>query len=131
MAEAKIFKQINFTMENKTGLAAEICTALVDAKVNIMAICGYEMDKQAEFMLLCDNPTVAKRVLKKLKAQISEDSVIVVDMPNKIGELKKVTSAIAEAGINISYFYGTTGSGKTSSCVIKTADNKKALKFIS
>jgi len=130
MASAKIVKQINFKMENRTGLAAEICSALYDAKVNITAICGYEMDKQAEFMLLCDNPAAAKKALKKLSAEISEDSVIVVDMPNKSGELKKVASALAGAGININYFYGTTGSGKTSACVIKTADNKKSLKVI-
>ena len=51
-------------------------------------------------------------------------------MPNKVGELQKVAKTIADAGINISYMYGTTSTGKTSTCLFNTSDNRKALKLI-
>ena len=36
-----------------------------------------------------------------------------VETPNKVGALERLTRLIADAGINIYYFYATTSSGKT------------------
>jgi len=51
-------------------------------------------------------------------------------MPNKAGELQKVAKRIADAGINIEYMYGTTSTGKTSTCIFKTADDKKVIRIV-
>ena len=51
-------------------------------------------------------------------------------MTNKPGEMQKVTDKLANAGINISYNYGSSGRGRTSFCVFKTDNNKKAMRLI-
>lgn len=130
MASAKAAKQVVFFMPNKVGLTAEICAALSTAKVNVSAMCGYEMEDRAVFMLMADDLTGAKKVLKKLGAEMKDDAVVVVEMPNKVGELAKVSAAIAAAGVNINFFYGTTGTGKSSTCIFKTGDNKKVIKIL-
>ncbi len=130
MAQAKAAKQVIFFMPNKVGLMAEVCSALSAAKINVTAMCGYEMEDRAIFMLMADDLTKAKKLLKKLGAEIKDEAVVVVEMPNKAGELSKASSAIAAAGVNIHYFYGTTGTGKTSACIFKTADNKKVIKVL-
>ena len=56
--------------------------------------------------------------------------IILVEMPNKPGEMQKVAQKIADAGINILYGYGSGGSGKTSFIVVKTENDKKAIKVI-
>jgi len=130
MAKAKKVKQLSLTMPNKVGLLSEIGTALAGAKVNITAICAYGMENKAYFMLVTESNAKAKKALSPLKVKIEEEDVITVEMPNKVGELQKVAEKIADAGIDIYYMYGTVGTGKSSLCVFKTADDNKAIKVI-
>lgn len=130
MAKAKSLKQLSFTMPNRAGLLSEITTAIVGAKVNINSICAYEKEDSAYFMLTTDSNARAKKALAGLGLEITEEDVVAVEMPNRAGELQKVAKRIADAGININYMYGTTGTGKSAICIFKTADNKKAVRVI-
>lgn len=130
MAKAKRSKQLSFTMSNKVGLLSEISTAISDAKVNITALSACEIDDKAYFMFITDSNTKAKKALSKFGAEIREEDILTVEMPNRVGELKKMADKIAQAGININYLYGTTGAAKTAICVLKTVDNKKAIRVI-
>ena len=130
MARAKRVKQLSFTIPNKSGLLSEITTAVAGTKANINAICAYEQDKRAYFLLITDSNAKAKKLLDKLKIKTKEEDVIVVEMPNRVGELQKVSEKIADVGINIDYMYGTTGTGRSSVCVFKTSDNSKAIRAI-
>ena len=130
MAKAKRVKQLSFTMPNRAGLLSEVSAAVSGAKVNINALCAYEMGDNASFMLTTDGNARAKRALAKLGVEAKEEDVVAVEMPNKIGESQKVGKKIADAGININYVYGTTGAGKSATCVLQTSDNAKAVKVI-
>jgi len=130
MAKAKKSKQLSFSMPDKVGLLSEISTAIAKAKVNIVGGCAYGMEGKAYFMMITDSNAKAKKTLAPLGVEFTEDDVISVEMPNKVGELQKVAKKIADAGINIHFMYGTAGAGKSSICVFKTADDKKAIKVI-
>jgi len=130
MAKAKKVKQLSFTLSTRAGLLSDVTSAIAKAKVNITAICAYEMAKNAYFMLTADSAARAKKCLAFLKIGIEEEEVVVVEMPNKVGELQKVAKKIADAGINIDYMYGTAAAGKSSTCVFKTSDDKKAIRAI-
>ena len=81
-------------------------------------------------MVLTENSAKAKKVLGSLKTKVEEEDVVTVELPNKVGELEKVAKKIADAGVDILYLYGTAGTGKTSICVFKTANDNKAIKAI-
>ena len=130
MAKAKRVKQINFTIPNKVGLLSEITTAVTGTKANINAICAYEQEKYAHFMIITDSNAKAKKPLAKLKIKTEEDDVVIVEIQNKVGELQKVADKITNAGININYMYGSTGTGKFSVCVFKTSDNRRVVRLI-
>lgn len=130
MAKAKKVKQLSFMMADRAGLLSEVTTALADAKVNISNICAYNMQGEANFMLTADSNAKAKKALAPLGVEIKEYDVLVVEMPNKPGELQKVAKKIADAGINIIYLYGTTGSGRSVTGVFTTSDDAKAVKLI-
>jgi hypothetical protein len=53
-----------------------------------------------------------------------------VETENRPGALERIAGIIGKAGIAIYYFYATTSSGETATCVIKTADDKKAIKVL-
>lgn len=130
MAKAKRSKQLSFSLSNRIGLLSKVSNALADAKVNIQAVCAYAMGKKAYFMLITDKNAKAKKALGKLKRNFSEEDIVLVEMPNRVGELQKVAGRVADAGIDILYMYGTAGAGRTSFCVFKTIDDKKAIREI-
>jgi len=130
MAKAKKLKQLSFTMPNRAGLLSEVTVAVLSAKVNINTLCAYELENNAYFMLTVDSNAKAKKALAKLGIETKEEDVVAVEMSNRVGELEKVSKKIADAGININYIYGTTGTGKSSICVFKTSDNTKTIILI-
>jgi len=99
------------------------------SKINIEAICAYEMDEQGFFMLMTDNPAKTKKIVSHMGAEVSVDDIIAVEMPNKIGELQKVAKKISDAGIDIHYIYGSPVKGKMT-IILKTANDKKAITIL-
>lgn len=130
MAKARKTKQLRFSMTDRVGLLSLVSTTIAKAKVNISAICAYGMENKAYFMMATDSNAKAKKALTPLGIGIQEEDVIAVEMPNKVGELQKVALRIADSGINIEFMYGTVGTGKTSVCIFKTADDAKAIRVI-
>jgi hypothetical protein len=130
MATAKKAKQLSIEIPNRVGLLAAVGTALSKAKVNIEALCAYEMAGTAYFMLTIAEPAKGKKALATLGGKITVDDVITVEIPNKTGAIEKVARKIADVGIDVVYIYGTAGGCRNPLCVIKTADDKKALKAL-
>ncbi len=132
---AKTGKEITATFDDTVGLTAEVAAALAAGNVNILAGAGYSasgMQRKATFTLIVDDLVRAKKALEKIGADdVQDSSVIMVEMANKVGALERISTIIANAGINIYYFYSTTSSGKTATCVIKTEDDKKTIKVLS
>ncbi len=129
MAKANKVKQLSFSLPSKIGLLSEVSSFLTAGKINIEAICAYEMGEQGSFMLITDNNTKAKKILSAMGAEINSEEIITVEMPNKLGELQKVAKKISDAGIDITYLYGSPVKGKMT-LVLKTANDKKALKVL-
>jgi len=130
MAKAMKSKQLTFDKENEVGLLAEISAALAAAQVNITGLCAYQMNDRAYFMMMTDNNGKAKRALKKIDTKAKDEPVIVVEMPNRVGEMEKVSAMLSEAGIDIQYVYGTAGSKRSTFCVFKTDKDAKAIRVI-
>jgi len=126
--------EITATFPESMGLTAKVAAAVAAENVNILAGTGYSasgLRRKATFTLIVDNLEKAERALERIGADEIQDSmVILVETENKVGALEKISKAIADAGINIYYFYSTTSSGKTATCVFKTADDQKAIKVL-
>ena len=129
MAKAMKVRQISFSLPSKIGLLSEVSALITAAKINIEAICAYEMDEQGFFMLMTDNPAKTKKIVSHMGAEVSVEDVIAVEMPNRIGELQKVAKKISDAGIDITYIYGSPVKGKMT-VILTTANDNKALKVL-
>jgi hypothetical protein len=130
MAKATKTRLLSFDMKDRPGLLSEVTEALAGAKVNITALCAYSWEDTAYFDMTTDSNAKAKKALAALKIKVGEGDAVTVEIANKVGELRKVAELLAGGGINIIYMYGTASSGRTSTAVISTSDNRKALRLI-
>lgn len=126
--------EISATFKDTLGLTAKVAAAVAKEKVNILAGSGYSasaMFRKAIFTLIVDDYPKAEKALEKIGAvDVEESSVVLVDMANKVGALENVSKIIADAGINIYYFYATTSTGETATCLFKTADDRKVIRLL-
>ena len=129
MIKATKAKQLSFSLPSKIGLLYEVSSLITTAKINIEGICAYAMEEQGYFMLLTDNQAKAKKILSHMGAEVKTEDIIMVAMPNKMGELQKAAKKISDAGIDITYIYGSPMKGKMT-LILKTANDKKALKVL-
>jgi hypothetical protein len=130
MAKAKKVKQLSFETKDKVGMLSTVTAAIAAVKVDITAICAYGMDREAYFMLLTSSNAKTKKALGKLGIPVEEEDVVLVELPNRPGALQQVAKKIADSGINIQYMYASAGSGKTSTAVLATDNDAKAVKVI-
>lgn len=126
--------EITATFPDSMGLTAKVAAAVAAENVNILAGTGYSasgLRRKATFTLIVDNLEKAERALERIGADEIQDSLVLfVETENRVGALEKIARTIASAGINIYYFYSTTSSGKTATCVFKTADDQKAIRVL-
>jgi len=126
--------EITAMFPDTIGLTAKVAEAVAGENVNILAATGYSasgLREQATFTLVVDDYPRAEQALQRIGAnEIHESTVLLVETPNQVGALERIAKAISDAGINIFYFYATTSSGDTATTVMKTADDKKAIKVL-
>jgi hypothetical protein len=129
MTKAMKLKQLSFSLPDKIGLLAELTAFITAAKINIEAICAYGMGDEGYFMLITDNNTKAKKVLSSMGAEVKTEDVIAVEVPNKVGQLQQIAKKISDAGIDVSYIYGSPVKQRMT-IICKTANDKKAFKAL-
>jgi hypothetical protein len=129
MTKAKKLKQLSFVLPDKIGLLSEVAAFITAAKINIEAICAYGMGNDGYFMIITDNNAKAKKVLSHMGAEVNSEDVIAVEVPNKVGQLQQAARKISDAGVDISYVYGSPVKQKMT-LIFKTSNDKKALKAL-
>jgi hypothetical protein len=130
MAKASKAKEIILVTANKVGTLVKISEIIAGAGGNINAILARGQKTKAYFHIFVDPHIRVRNALKKANYDVTDEGVILVEMPNKPGEMQKVALKLADAGIDILYSYGSAGSGRSSFCIFKTDNDKKALKVI-
>jgi hypothetical protein len=127
--DAKLGKEIVVTVANKIGILADMSKRLADEGINIDAVAGYAVRHEAKIILVTPDDTRAVEILKKANyASIKQNDCIVVDLENKPGALRDITSRMASATIDIKQIYGSAcTAGCPAKIIISTTDNQKAL----
>jgi hypothetical protein len=127
MSTANLTKHVVAKMPSRVGLLADMAEAIRAAGVNIRAVMAYEMEGRGEFMFLTSDNAKASEALARLSAEVSEETVVAIEMANEPGALEDAARRMAEAGVNIGYVYGTAGAGAAAATVVfRTSDDAKA-----
>ncbi|MDD5730269.1 MAG: ACT domain-containing protein [Candidatus Omnitrophica bacterium] len=127
--DARLCKEIVVTVLNKIGVLADISKVLAEHGVNVEAVAGYSLENKAMIMLVAEDNLRAVEALKKSGYKsIREREAVLVELENKPGALKTITTKLALKEIDINQIYGTTCSEECPSTIIlSTSDNEKAL----
>ncbi len=129
--KAALAKQIYVTVDDEAGVLNRMADALADRGINIEAVAGYGITGtgKARVMLVVDDTRRACDLLRqKGFTTLEEREEIQVELDNKPGALKGVTSLLAAKGISIRQLYGTMSSEKAPvRVVLATSDNQTAI----
>jgi len=122
-------EEIGITTKNKVGLLADVAMTLASQGINIEAVLGYEVSDTAKLLLITNaNIRILDELRKKKYSSVQETEVVIIDLENKPGALKVVTTELANQKIDIRYLYVTSCScGGSSRMVVQTSDNEKTM----
>lgn len=101
-AEAVI--QFSIFAENKVGRLNELILSLAQADVHIMALCTLDSTENGIIRLIPDYPEVAERTLRENRVAFDTAEVLAIELTGE-HELRKITCALAQAEINVHYYY--------------------------
>jgi hypothetical protein len=125
-------KTVQFTvgLDNAAGTLAKLCALLRKSRVNIEAICVADNADCGWVRLIATPAARARAVLERHRYTVIARLVVTVTAENRPGELERLASALARAGVNVHYVYGSTVKGAASTLVFGVSDVDRALKAI-
>ncbi len=99
-------KEITVKTKNRVGALADVAELLGSLGVNIESISAYGSEEYAIFRIITNDSTTAMKHLVKLPGfKISESDILVIEIPNRPGELGKITRKLANKGIDLESVY--------------------------
>ena len=114
---------LTLSLEDRPGELARLGEALGNAGVNIEGSCSTTAGGRGEVHVLVEDAAAAKRALDGAGIQVSgERDALVLDVPDRPGELGKAARKLADAGVNIELQYV----GTNNRLVFGVDDVKKA-----
>ncbi|MFA5271921.1 MAG: ACT domain-containing protein [Candidatus Omnitrophota bacterium] len=123
-------EELILTVENKVGKLEEVTALLKDKGINLRGISAYVIDGKAIFRLITSDNSKAKEILKSL-GTLAAKEVIIVDMPDEVGQLSLIATKLKAAGLDLTHIYGTTSKPHQSAIIVfASTDNNKALEII-
>ena len=126
---AKLGMEIQVNAANKIGILADISKLLSEKGINIEGVAGYAVSGEAKIMIVTNDTLRTTDALNKAGYKgVKENQVVIVELENRPGALKTVTSVLAASKIDIKQVYGTACiSGCPAQLILSTSDNDKAL----
>jgi hypothetical protein len=124
-------RQIIVPLENRPGQLARLCRLLAERSINIEAISAIEGVEHGVVRMITSDKGECSQTLRENGFCVIEGDVLVIELTDKVGALAKLSSALAEAEINIDYLYGSVGqSGAPTHIILKAADLENSRKKI-
>jgi len=94
-------KSITIVADDKVGLLADISYILSKSKINIDAINVDVVGGKAIISLCLSDIVKGKQVVEAAGYKCEDPAAVVIKIPDKPGELNKMTSTLAKEGVNV------------------------------
>ncbi len=125
-----MLKELTVVEKDRVGLLADISETVAKAGVNIESVHAESSGQQAIIRLLVNAPEKAKKALNKAGFNVLDSNIITIRLPDRPGELARISRLLADAKINIRNIYLVSKSGGEAIDALQTDDNKKAKKIL-
>lgn len=115
-------EQISVLLRNEPGVLSRILEAISNGNINILGLTINETAAFGELRIVVNDTQKTHEILNKIDVSHNVVKIIVVNLPDKPGELMKIAKLLSENEINIDYIY-TLSAGKNSAYIaIKSWD---------
>ncbi len=127
----KVVKEFSISLVNKPGILANVLKSLSKAKVDGVAMTLADSADLGVLRLVVVQTDLAQKVLTELNVPLTSNDVLQIELTNKSGALADVVEKLANAHINISHAYCTSGGrgGKTTG-ILNIENIAKAMKVL-
>lgn len=109
--KAEKLEQISVFLENRPGVVADLCNALIAQDIDIRAVTVLDTADIGTVRLVVDDPELAKESLQTAGAAYVVVPVLGIELPNRPGAFGRIASKFAAANVNIEYVYSTSLKG--------------------
>ncbi|MFP4171006.1 MAG: ACT domain-containing protein [Methanomassiliicoccales archaeon] len=100
-----MMKQFEISVQNRPGEISRVTEILGRNAVNIRGICMGMNTATGSIRIITDDEKTASHALEAAGMSFSEKDVMTVSLPDRPGELSKITKTLAKAGINVESLY--------------------------
>lgn len=100
-----MMKQITVIMQNKVGALADVTEVLSRSGINIISISAQGFENMGVMRILTTDMNTALRDLSKAGYNAMVNDIIVLKLPDRPGELYKVTKKLSKEGLNLRAVY--------------------------
>ena len=122
--------QLRIQAPHAPGTLAQICTELAKVAVNINGIMAAP-EQPGGIRILATPLATARKTLDQLGLKYQEEEAIAVRVNDRPGALGRVTRKLADAGINVTYAYGSIVKGEERALIVLgVSDIAKADKLV-
>jgi hypothetical protein len=100
-----VTKEFTVLMEDRPSTLGQLCRALAERGVNILALHSCPIGGKSVTRFIVDNPVTAKAVLVKEHLTYTETQIVHAKIAHRPGEIARVASRLGAANISINYAY--------------------------
>ncbi len=121
-------KQISVFLENKPGMLDAMTAVPADAGITLRALSLAETKDFGIVRMIVDDLYKTVTVLKEKDYISSLTPVVAVMVPDVVGGLNKVLTALTAAQVNLEYMYSTLAGKESGNAymILRVADTEKA-----
>ncbi|MBU5575263.1 MAG: ACT domain-containing protein [Candidatus Aenigmatarchaeota archaeon] len=95
-------RQFEIALQNKPGQLANVCEVLAKSGINIKSVSTEIRDETFGVVkILTEDEKATRKALERAGFNFNEYEVISVGLPDRPGELSKISKKLAESNINI------------------------------
>ena len=100
-----VIKEFTVLLEDRPSTLGNVCRALAECGVNILALQSFPTGGKIVTRLIVDNPPKAKTALVNEGLTYVETEIVHAKIAHRPGEIARVASRLGEANISINYAY--------------------------
>lgn len=123
--------QFSVGLDNSAGTLATLAAFLRKRGINIEALSVADNTDCGWVRVIATPSAKARAALARGRYLVCAQLVLLVRAANRPGELERVARALARAGINVDYVYGSTVPGEVSTLVMGVSDVEDAIEALS
>lgn len=124
-------KEITVVAKDRIGLLADVSDILSRDGINIDTVAVESSSRNAIIRLLVSDPVKARKSLEAAGFKVMDCDALVIGIPDKPGELAKVSRLLADSKINIESMFVMNKEGNdTVLAALKVTDYNSARKLL-